>query len=112
MCIADAIEFDTGFLNSNTHFGINTDKHDSIEYRRVMTCAPIATNGFVSEWVNATELNYVPGLGVQPVESETFLKYGYGQGIPFEDNTTFAYSNLSFVASVGWNYPFEIYKLE
>jgi hypothetical protein len=78
----------------------------------MMTCAPITTKGFVLDWVNATGLNYVPELGAKPVEGETFLKYAYGQSIMFEDNTTYAYSNLSFIVSVAWNHPVDIYKLE
>jgi hypothetical protein len=30
MCIAEAVEFDTGFLDSNTHLVINTNTHDRI----------------------------------------------------------------------------------
>lgn len=34
MCTDEAIQVDTGYLNSATHFGINSDSEDSIDYRR------------------------------------------------------------------------------
>jgi hypothetical protein len=111
MCLVDAMRFDTGFLDSSHHFGIGS-KHDHIAYRRVMTCAPITTEGHVSGYVTASRLNFVPGLGNVPYEGETFRKYAYGQSFIFEDNSTFAFSNLSWGVSPGYNYPFEIYHLE
>lgn len=109
MCLTEAIQFDSGFLNSYTHFGVN-ERHDRVEYRRIMTCAPITTEGHVSGYVDT--LNYTEGYGTAPFEDETFLKYSYGQSVLFNDNTTFAYSNLSWGVSVGYFFPFKIYELE
>ncbi|KAK0720238.1 hypothetical protein B0H67DRAFT_180194 [Lasiosphaeris hirsuta] len=36
---------DTGFLDSNDHFGINAPPKDRFLYRRVMHCAPLVTEG-------------------------------------------------------------------
>ena len=109
ICIADAVQFDTGFLNSQTHFGINS-RDDQVEYRRVMTCAPITTDGHVSDYVDSADLNLTIDLGF--ATGETFRKYEYGPGLWFPDNTTFAYSNLSFQYSVGYGDAYEIYKIE
>lgn len=79
MCIADAVQFDTGFLNSHTHFGIN-EKETRIEYRRVMTCAPITTDGYVaSSYVSLSDLNVSETYGIWAYEDEKFLRYNYGQ---------------------------------
>ena len=109
MCIADAVQFDTGFVNSQTHFGINS-KDNQVEYRRVMTCAPITTEGYVSGYVDAAHLNASEDIG--PAEGETFRKYAYGQSLVYADNTTFAYSNLSFQYSIDYGASYEIYKIE
>lgn len=105
MCIADAIQFDTGFLNSRTHLGINT-RHEHIEYRRVMTCAPITTENHVSGYVDANETGAY--AGIKTWEDETFLKFFYGQCINYNnnDNTTFVYSNLSFGTEGGSNFQY------
>jgi hypothetical protein len=110
MCVADAIRFDSGFIDSRTHFGINS-KEDHVEYRRVTTCAPIKTKGHVSGYVGQDELNYTAGDGGW-TEGETFLKYAYGQSGLFGDNTTYAYSNYTFSEQVGYWVQADIFKLE
>ena len=110
MCLTKAISLDTGFIGSRSHFGINSHT-DEIEYRRVMACAPITTEGFVSGYVDSGELAMAAESGGF-YEHETFLKYSYGQGTLFTDNTTYAFSNLSWGYSAGWNLPFRIYDIE
>lgn len=104
ICVAEAVQFDTGFISSRTHFGINF-KDDHIEYRRVMTCAPIKTDGYVSSWVNVTDLDALSYLDSEFFQDETFLTYNYGPNIDLfntnETNATFAYSNLTFSTSFG-----------
>lgn len=111
MCLTDAIQFDSGYLNSYTHLGINT-KHDRVEYRRVMTCAPITTDGYMSGYVNATNLNITDDYASTLYEGDMWLKYAYGQSLLFNDNTTYAYSNFSFDLSQGFWLPYRIYDLE
>ena len=112
LCIADAIQFDSGFLNSRDHLGINTQDH--IEYRRVLTCAPITTDGYVSDYVNSTGLNASEDALTQQstFDGETFLKYNYGQNGYFNDNTTFAYSNFTWGASYAPQSGAEFYRVE
>lgn len=111
MCIAPGISFDSGFLSTRTHLGINTRDH--IEYRRVLTCAPITTEGYVSGYVNVTELdiNY-DNAQQNTFEGETWLKYMYGNNYYFNGNTTFAYSNFTWGASFGPTSGNDIYRLE
>lgn len=110
MCIAPAISFDSGFLSTRTHLGVNT--RDSIEYRRVTTCAPIATEGYVSDYVDVTGLNLSEDATQVTFEGETWLKYMYGNTYYFKDNTTFAYSNFTWGASYGPTSGMDIYRLE
>jgi hypothetical protein len=112
MCLnKTVVQFDSGFINSNAHFGINSYK-ETVEYRRVMTCAPIATNGFVSNWTNVTELSLAPGFGAA-FEGEMFLTFHYGTGIyVFNDSTTFAISNYAFDSPRGEGFSPITYSLE
>lgn len=113
ICLTKAIQFDTGYISSFTHLGINT-RDDHVEYRRVTTCAPIKTDGYVSGFVNVSDLsvaddyyyNYVPHDG------EMWQKYAYGQSLAFIDNTTFAFSNYSSTESLAPGISPTIYKLE
>lgn len=109
MCIADAIQFDTGFMNSATHFGINTK--DQIEYRRVMSCAPITTDGYVTDWVNVTGLNQTDDADQSVLDGDAWRKYTYGQSYYFNDNTTFAYSNFTWGASFSVKSGLDIYRV-
>jgi hypothetical protein len=111
MCIADAIQFDTGFLDSRAHFGINT-KTDNIEYRRVMTCAPVTTDGYVSPYVDFADLNSTDDAGWISHPSERYLKYSSGLDSLFNDNTTFAWAEYTWDISFGFWSEIAIYKLE
>lgn len=111
MCTGEAIQFDTGFLSTQNHLGTNT-KDESIEYRRVTSCAPIKTDGYVTDYVDELDLTEYAKVDHNPIEGESWLKYTYGQSYYFNDNTTFAYSNFTWGASYGTSAIFDIYKLE
>lgn len=108
MCVADAIQFDTGFLSSQNHFGINVK--DDIEYRRVMTCAPIKTDGYVTDYVS--ELDLSENADQVVLEGDTWLKYTYGGSYYFNDNTTYAYSNFSWGSPFAVSAGIDIYQVE
>lgn len=40
------IRMDTGYLNSNDHLGMNAPPDERMLFRSVLTCAPLATEGF------------------------------------------------------------------
>ncbi|KAJ2993905.1 hypothetical protein NUW58_g1188 [Xylaria curta] len=46
ICLGPAVRLDTGLLNSNSLFGINSPVEDQIEIRKITTCAPIIQKGF------------------------------------------------------------------
>lgn len=96
----DAIQFDTGFLSSHTHLGINA-RQDRVEYRSVTTCAPIITDGYVSDYVNDSQMTVGPdSYWTRP--GETWLKYAYGQNFfNFNDSTTYAYTDDIWAYSAG-----------
>lgn len=50
--VKDAVSLDTGYLNSQFHLGINAPAGDSIDFRRVATCAPLHVRGFSSAVVS------------------------------------------------------------
>ncbi|KAI0532012.1 hypothetical protein GGR58DRAFT_491760 [Xylaria digitata] len=43
------LRLDTGLLDSNDHFGLNTPPHQRIQWRHVLHCAPLETAGYTSE---------------------------------------------------------------
>ena len=95
ICRGDnVVQFDTGRLNSYAHFGINAAVPDQVEYRRVMTCAPLKTAGYVGGPLD----QLVPGFWSFTDGEVVTLKYNYGPnlreyyGCP---NWTLSYSNQS-----------------
>ena len=100
MCINQlAVRFDSGLLDSQLHLGINAPPSDRTSYRRVLTCAPIVTENFTSDWKTASELN-VPltyaGTIAEITPEEGFKAYRYGPTTsgPQSLSATMIYSNL------------------
>lgn len=50
ICLSDNgnLLLDTGFLDSHEDFGRNAPKHQRFQYRRVVQCAPLKTDGYKS----------------------------------------------------------------
>jgi hypothetical protein len=47
----NAVQVDTGFIDSNTHLGINSKKSERVKFRKVVTCAPtLAEERYSSNW--------------------------------------------------------------
>lgn len=110
MCIASAVQFDTVFLGSDIHLGINT-RDDHVDYRRVMSCAPITTDGYILDTVNISSLNYTD-TSLDGYEDMRFIPYAYGENTLIGGNVTYAFSNYSWIYSEGWNLLFRSYDLE
>jgi len=79
-----ALKFDTGFIDSRNDLGINTDDMNRVQYRRITTCSPIETKGYV---VNGTtsadgfEFNYTAAfygqntiLPFEPIPNATYVR--------------------------------------
>lgn len=70
------VRFDTGYLNSHDHFGINAPPNERILFRHVMQCAPLNTAGFETNGTGA---------------AENYTRYHYGSNIRWVGgNVTFS----------------------
>lgn len=83
----DNLRLDTGLLDSNDHFGFNTPPKDRFQFRRVLSCAPLATEGFT----NRTSILMDNGNSI------SYMKYYYGMRNPSTTTSTGA-PNSSTVA--------------
>lgn len=70
---------DSGLLDSGEHFGLNTAPGDRIQFRSVLHCAPLETQGYTSTR-NAPHANYT--------------RYHYGS--TFIDATTLSPDNMTY----------------
>jgi hypothetical protein len=115
MCLNDtSIRLDTGVIDSDIHFGINSRPADRLGYRRVMQCSPIRRDGFESDWKNASDPDVAflisEGQGVSPDEFLKTLNYGPSIWIPQQIGTPDqTYGNMTFVfdnrtSSLLWYY--------
>ncbi|CAJ2500266.1 Uu.00g031190.m01.CDS01 [Anthostomella pinea] len=73
------IELDTGFLDSHEDFGINAPSSERFKYRKVVQCAPLATDGYTSK-VNISD-------------DRPYTGYHYGNSTVRDFNYTYGYSN-------------------
>ncbi|KAI9812584.1 MAG: hypothetical protein M1827_004573 [Pycnora praestabilis] len=99
-----AIALDTGILDSDKDLGINAPPEDRVTYRRRMTCTPLITEGFTSDWEDA---NYNssgrPDNGTTGFDIPAGVKYFYyGPQVDyFEDNNYTSWiSNFSVAGLV------------
>lgn len=76
----EALEMDTGLLDSHEDFGINAAPQDRIQFRRVATCAPLHGKQYAS-YLNVNNSDSVLGpqllvnAGPTPVNNYTFMYY-------------------------------------
>jgi hypothetical protein len=68
-----ALQLDTGHMDSHTTFGINALKENRVTYRKVTTCAPITTDGYLF-WVNASDSADLR----KTLPGERFAEFRYG----------------------------------
>jgi hypothetical protein len=83
-----AYELNTGKLDSDLDFGINTRKEDRVTFQRVTICAPIHTNGYTT----IQKGNSTSGTN----QAETLIETVYFGGVQDADNNeTYIYNNES-----------------
>jgi hypothetical protein len=72
---------DTGLLDSNDDFGLNAPSDQRFQYRRVVQCAPMVTQGYTSLYNLSSDRSYT--------------RYWYGEHIPpnYSQNYTREFSN-------------------
>jgi hypothetical protein len=82
MCLGPAnssLSFDTGLIDSRDDLGINSNDRNRVQYRKIATCSPLKTEGFVFP-TNSTSSSTRPAL----VETGAF--YGPNLGVSPEDS--------------------------
>lgn len=75
-----AYEMDTGLLDTHEHLGINAAPSNRIQYRKVTSCSPIHSRGYVTTF-NDTDPNTL-------AYGDLFLEYNYG---PLTNVSSFTY---------------------
>ncbi|KAK7931183.1 cytochrome p450 protein, partial [Apiospora marii] len=99
------IRFDTGHLDSNHVFGLNSGKDSSLTFRYVLQCAPLATTGrthniTVSDQ-DFTTYNYGPMLGTTYHKKQ----YDFTQAVPdiitqYTRQSLGSVNNINFLLNV------------
>lgn len=69
------LALDTGFLDTDSHFGLNAPPEERLFIRHKLQCAPLVTDGHVSVHGNYTRYDYGPQRAVISSES------GYSIGL-------------------------------
>jgi hypothetical protein len=92
-----AIQFDSGYINSDRHLGINAPFSNQVYYRIVTTWTPVAAKNFTSNWT------YTGTDPLQEAEKLYYLGPLLSDGAPVR-NYTFFYGNFSTI-----NYPHPYY---
>jgi hypothetical protein len=86
-----AVEFDTGLLDSRDDLGVNSKQIDRIQYRKVTTCSPITSDGYVNTGVSTLKgraYNYTAAFyGINNDMPSSMSIFG---GIP---NATYVHSD-------------------
>ena len=96
-----SVHFNTGYLNSHSHFGINAPASDRIEYRKTMSCAPLTTKGYVEGPEDAAQWGFYWWYNDgENIGDPLILKYYYGESLFDRTNYTIVMSNNS-LSSIG-----------
>ena len=88
LCLTEAIEIDTGYLDSAIDLGINAKPEDRVWYRKLISCAVLSTDSPYA----ASEVGPDPNNAAFPDDEELLFYYGpHSQ----EDNYTVSFSNYT-----------------
>jgi hypothetical protein len=93
ICNASAIVMDTGFLQSDKHFGINTLAKDAMSLRKQLTCAPLNGENYTPGWVQTNESTVYP--------AGTWVK-GYKFGPNPDDDPFKEYTTVVAQSTLKW----------
>lgn len=86
--VAEAFEVDTGYIDTSRDLGINGNAYERLQFRKVMTCAPIAAEERHStDW---TDERPESGAGFQ---GDMYKYYNIGNG--FGQNYTWVVTNYT-----------------
>ncbi|KAL5326516.1 hypothetical protein ACEPPN_004202 [Leptodophora sp. 'Broadleaf-Isolate-01'] len=94
MCLGapnTSLRLDSTLLDSNHDLGINSEKKDRVQYRKVTTCSPVTTSGYTkngSSVLNGRGYNYTAAYyGTNNMMNSTREQYG---GLP---NATYVHND-------------------
>ena len=73
---SQAVRMDTGLLDANVLFGINTAASDAVQLRKLTTCAPLPLSNHVESLDQTTIAELAPDLPL--VSGDSFFAYNYG----------------------------------
>jgi hypothetical protein len=105
ICYQDtSVRFDSGFLDTAVHLGINAPKKDRLYMRNVVECSPLTRDGYISNWHDMNNTKFAPGhldgdvLVTSP--DERWIEFFYGPFDGFGLNATFMYSDRDATATM------------
>lgn len=89
---SSALEIDTGYIDSNLHFGINSPASDVLRFRKVTTCAPIlAEEKYSTPWSDSLPSG---DYGITALSGDSYKCYELGETVT-GGNCTWVVSNYS-----------------
>ena len=68
---------DTGFLDSHEHWGINAPPSERFQFRRLVHCAPLKTEGYKTTYNDSAERSYTRYHYGRSWDSSRMLNYTY-----------------------------------
>lgn len=91
--LTSAYQMDTGRIDSREFLGINAPDGSTVEYRKVTTCSPITSKGYVKAF-NGSEV----GIGE---DNDLILELFYGP-VTENHNFTLAYNTHAVMDNIGY----------
>lgn len=94
MCVGSptgALQLDSGRLDSNSDFGINAPLQSRVTYQKIVSCAPIASKGFVSKWAPSGYASNDIGIG--------YSYFYYGPSQPYSYGYISGYNYTSWISN-------------
>ena len=100
LCLTEAVEIDTGFIDSAIHLGINAKPGDRVWYRKTISCAVLSSDSLYA----ANEVGPDPNNTAYPDQDEILFYYGPdNQG----DDFTIGFSNYTLNGMYDYWYDLE-----
>ncbi|KAI0101372.1 hypothetical protein GGR51DRAFT_575003 [Nemania sp. FL0031] len=89
---------DTGYLDTDHHFGINTQRDGRTQFRAIFHCGPLITKGYVADF--------------QSPEGQGYRRYLFGNTSYSDQGDTYTYRKQNFSGSILTNTARPSYSLE
>ncbi|KUJ06627.1 uncharacterized protein LY89DRAFT_400559 [Mollisia scopiformis] len=79
------LRIDSGYLDSNDDFGLNNPAHERLQWRYVLECAPLVTEGLTSNFTDRNNATWVRHSDLQKAELTRTLR---GNEVEFQAQTS------------------------